>query len=269
MFLLEVKNISFGYDKQELFQNLSFQLNPGEIFCIIGPNGCGKTTLLDCLLGTLKPQTGEIYFKEKNITTLRSSDIAKHIAYVPQDHEKSFPYTVLDIVLMGRAPYTGMFSSPNLEDLAIAQNVLELLGLSKLKDRPYTKLSGGEGQLVMLARALVQKTPVIVMDEPTAHLDFQHELMIMETIVKLVREKSLAVIMATHFPNHAFYFENNNIPTYVAMMNQRTFSAVGRPTDVLSEENIKSVYNINAKIISYTINENNELKQIVPIKTFA
>lgn len=268
MSLLSGKNVSFGYDREELFRDISFQIQQGEIFCIIGPNGCGKSTLLDCLLGTLQPQSGEIFLMGKNINILRPKDIAKHIAYVPQDHEKSFPYTVMDIVLMGRAPYTGLFSSPTLEDIRIAEEALDLLGLRKLKMRPYTRLSGGEGQLVMLARALAQQTPLIIMDEPTAHLDFKHELMIMETIVHLVREKGLSVIMATHFPNHAFYFENNAIPTQVALMNQKTFSAVGHPSEVLSEENIKSVYNINAKVISYTM-EDHELKQIIPIKTMA
>lgn len=264
--LLEVNNVSFGYNRQELFQNVGFQINPGEIFCLIGPNGCGKTTLLDCLLGTIKPRTGQIHLSGKNMNTLRPSDIAKHIAYVPQDHEKSFPYTVMDIVLMGRAPYTGLFSSPSLEDMYIAETALDVLGLKKFKERPYTQLSGGEGQLVMLARALAQKTPVIVMDEPTAHLDFKHELLIMETIVQLVKETRLAIIMATHFPNHAFYFENNNIPTRVALMHQKTLTALGRPTEILTEENMKSVYNINAKVISCEIGDN-ALKQIIPINT--
>lgn len=266
MALLEVKDVAFRYDSLDLFYNVNFHINPGDILCLIGPNGCGKTTLLDCLLGTVKPQTGTISLRGKDIKALRPSDIAKHIAYVPQDHEKSFPYSVLDIVLMGRAPYTGMFSSPSLEDRHIAEAALDLLGLKKLKERPYTLLSGGEGQLVMLARALAQKTPIIVMDEPTAHLDFKHELLIMETIVQLVRETGLAIIMATHFPNHAFYFENNHITTSVALMNQKTLTAVGSPTEILSVENIKSVYNINAKIISCATGEN-DLKQIIPINT--
>lgn len=268
MSLIEVRNISFGYDRQALFQNVGFQVNSGEILCLIGPNGCGKTTLLDCLLGTIKPRTGQIFFRGEEINTLRPSDIAKHIAYVPQDHEKSFPYSVLDIVLMGRTPYTGMFSSPSLEDRRIAEEALDLLGLKRFKDRPYTQLSGGEGQLVILARALAQKTPVIIMDEPTAHLDFKHELLIMETIVRLVRETGLSVIMATHFPNHAFYFENNNIATSVALMNEKTLTAVGSPRDILSEENIKAVYNINAKVVSCAIGDN-DLKQIIPINTLS
>ena len=118
----------------------------------------------------------------------------------------------------------------------------------------------------MLARALAQKTSVIVMDEPTAHLDFKHELLILETMVQLVRETGLTIIMATHFPNHAYYFENNNIATSVALMSQKTLTAVGTPTDILSVENIKSVYSINAKVISCEIGDN-ELKQIIPINT--
>ncbi|WP_425806227.1 ABC transporter ATP-binding protein [Desulfitobacterium sp. Sab5] len=268
MSLLRASNVAFGYEGQELFRSINFQLQKGEIFCIIGPNGCGKSTLLDCLLGNLKPQAGEIFLKDQNIKTLSPKEMARHVAYVPQDHEKSFPYTVMDIILMGRASYTGYFGTPSAEDTLIAEEALRLLGIEKYKMRPYTKLSGGESQLVMMARALAQQTPVIILDEPTSHLDFKHELLILETLVRLVREKELAVIITTHFPNHAFYFENNSIPTRVAMMNQKTFSVLGKPSEVLSEENIKSVYDVNAKVISYE-HEDKEFKQIVPLKTLA
>jgi iron complex transport system ATP-binding protein len=168
---------------------------------------------------------------------------------------------------MGRASYIGLFGSPSEQDVSIAEEALNLVGITRLRDRRYTQLSGGEGQLVMIARAIAQKTPLIVMDEPTAHLDFKHELVIMETIVELVKETGLAILMATHFPNHAFYFENNNITTRVAMMNQGNFLAVGSASEVLSEENLKLLYNINARVVSYSIDEKQELKQVIPIST--
>lgn len=266
MSLMEVKNASFSYDSQDVFQNINFQVNPGEIFCIIGPNGCGKTTLLDCILGILKLKKGVILLNGKNINDIPPGDMAKQVAYVPQSHTKTFPYTVLDIVLMGRASYTGVFSSPSREDTVIAEQALKMVGLTKYKHRPYTQLSGGEGQLVMIARALAQRTPLIIMDEPTAHLDFKHELIVLETVVQLVKETGLSIIMATHFPNHAFYFENNHIATTVALMNQMTFSTCGSPSGVLSEENLKSLYNISAKVVAYRINDI-ELKQIIPLST--
>jgi iron complex transport system ATP-binding protein len=265
--LLKVQNINFGYDQRDVLKDISFQVNKGEIFFLLGPNGCGKTTLLDCVLGLLRPRNGNIQLNGTNINGIRHETIARQVAYVPQSHEKTFPYTVMDIVLMGRASYIGLFGSPSEEDMAIVEESLALVGILHLRDRRYTQLSGGEGQLVMIARALAQKTPLIVMDEPTAHLDFKHELVIMETIVDLVRETGLSILMATHFPNHAFYFENNDIPTRVTLMNDNRFLRAGSPTEVLSEENIRLIYNINARVVSYPIDVDHELRQVIPIST--
>ncbi len=265
--LLEVQNINFGYDQRDVLKDISFQVNKGEIFFLLGPNGCGKTTLLDCVLGLLRPRNGDIQINGANINGIKPESMARQVAYVPQSHEKTFPYTVRDIVLMGRASYIGLFGSPSEEDMAIVEEALALVGILHLLDRRYTQLSGGEGQLVMIARALAQKTPLIVMDEPTAHLDFKHELVIMETIVDLVKETGLSILMATHFPNHAFYFENNDIPTRVTLMNDNRFLRAGSPTEVLSEENLKLIYNINARVVSYPIDIDHELRQVIPIST--
>jgi len=265
--LLEVDKLTFGYDPQDIFKNISFQVKKGEVFFLLGPNGCGKTTLLDCILGLLKPKGGDIRLNGKDTKGTRCDHIAKQLAYVPQSHEKTFPYTVLDIVLMGRASYIGMFGSPSEQDIDFAEEALELVGIIHLKDRRYTQLSGGEGQLVMIARSLAQKTPLIIMDEPTSHLDFKHEMVILETIVELVRDTGISIIMATHFPNHAFYFENNRVNTRVALMNQGTFLVSGTPTDVISEENLWWLYNINARVASFFINTEQELRQVIPIST--
>ncbi|HEX3012212.1 MAG TPA: ABC transporter ATP-binding protein [Syntrophomonadaceae bacterium] len=265
--LVEARNISFGYDQENVFQDISFQVGKGEVFFLLGPNGCGKTTLLDCVLGLLKPRTGDILINGTGINDIRTEALARQIAYVPQSHEKTFPYKVIDIVLMGRASYIGLFSAPTEQDVAVAEESLKLVGISKLRDRRYTQISGGEGQLVMIARALAQKTPLIVMDEPTAHLDFKHELVIMERIVELVKVTGLTVLMATHFPNHAFYFENNDITTRVALMNEGRFLAVDAPSRVLSEDNLKLLYNINARVVSYDVNGNNGFKQVIPLST--
>lgn len=268
MSLIKVENAGFGYNGKLIFEQINLEAGEGEIICIVGPNGCGKTTFLDCLLGLLKLDRGDILLNGRNLKTIRPADVAKILAYVPQSHEKTFPYTVLEIVLMGRASYTGFFSSPTPEDLAIAEEALAMVGLREYRDRPYTQLSGGEGQLVMIARALAQKTPVIIMDEPTAHLDFKHELSVLETMVQLVR-RGKSVLMATHFPNHAFYFENNQVSISVALMERRTFSVVGRPSDVLSENNLKSLYGINARVVNCRIDPHSEVKQIIPISTLS
>jgi iron complex transport system ATP-binding protein len=269
MSLVELRGASFGYNHQDIFKDINFKIGKGEILCIIGPNGCGKTTLLDSILGILKLRRGDVLINGNSIQRMQPHEIARQIAYIPQAHNKTFPYTVLDVVLMGRAAYTGIFSSPSDEDVEIAEEALGLVGLTRLKSRPYTQLSGGEGQLVMIARALAQKTPLMIMDEPTAHLDFKHELTVLETIVQLINDTDLSIIMATHFPNHAFYFENNNIKTSVALMDRKTFSLVGRPAEIISEENLMTLYNINAKVVSCNIGSGSELKQIIPISTIS
>ncbi|WP_418790772.1 ABC transporter ATP-binding protein [Phosphitispora sp. TUW77] len=265
--LLRVQSAVFGYDDTDIFSNLSFEIQPGEIFCIVGPNGCGKTTLLDCLLGINKLRQGIISLNGMDINGISPRAMAKEIAYVPQAHVKTFPYTVKEIVLMGRAAYTGFFSAPSVEDEKIAEEAMAMVGMDKFQDRPYTQLSGGEGQLVMIARALAQKTHFIIMDEPTAHLDFKHELTVMETVVRLVRDIGVSIIMATHFPNHAFYFENNQINTRVAMMNERTFLRIGGPTTVLTEKNLVELYNVMAKVVTYPLQNGLVIKQVIPVST--
>ncbi|MGI6421374.1 MAG: ABC transporter ATP-binding protein [Syntrophomonadaceae bacterium] len=269
MDLLECQDISFGYDRKAIIDRLSFTVKKGEIFCLLGPNGCGKTTLLDCVLGLHKIKGGQIKLGGQVLAVMKPREIARQIAYVPQAHEKTFPYTVLEIVLMGRASFVGITGSPGKEDRLAAEAALDLVGVRYLSQRPYTRLSGGESQLVMIARALAQNTKLLVMDEPTAHLDFRHELQVLEVMVKLVKEQGLAILMATHFPNHAFYFENQQVKSRVAMMEKGKFFALGTPGEVLSESNVQNLYNINARVLSYSEDGVEQLKQIVAINTVA
>lgn len=267
MALFELRNSSFNYKEHYIFENLSFTVDEGEIFCLLGPNGCGKTTLFDCILGVHKMKKGQILLQGKDISLLGAGQLAQYIAYVPQRHDRTFPYTVLDIVRMGRAAYTGRFSAPSQIDTQISEEALEMVGLKHLQNRPYTQLSGGEGQLVMIARALAQKTPVIMMDEPTAHLDFKHEMVVLETIVHLVKNNCLTILMATHFPNHAFYFENNGIKTTAALMYDKHFLESGRPSEVLCESNMRKLYNVNTRLISCQLDNKKELRQLIPVST--
>lgn len=265
--LLEVHNISFAYPRHPVLEELNLHINPGELVCLLGPNGCGKTTFLDCIMGWLKPQKGEILLQGVSLDKASSKYIARNLAYVPQSHEKTFPYTVNEMVLMGRASYLGMFQSPTNNDFNIAEEALEKVGISHLKDRPYTKLSGGEGQLVMVARALAQETPFIIMDEPTAHLDFNNEMKILEIIVHLIKTTNLSVLMATHIPNHCFYFENNSIPTRVALLKKQKILAEGRASEVLREENLEELYQVRTRVVDYEFENGQSLKQVIPIST--
>ena len=169
---VSVRDVSFAYGTKPVFDRINFNVGKGEIFCLIGPNGCGKTTLLDCLLGLHPFNSGTFELFGKDASHLSSRKLARAMAYVPQLHERTFPYTVLEIVTMGRAAHLGFFESPSSKDLGLADDAIERIGIGHLRNRPYTQLSGGEVQLVMLARALVQQTPIIVMDEPTGPSGF-------------------------------------------------------------------------------------------------
>ena len=154
--LFEVKNISFSYDGEEIFSDISFSIDKGDVLCILGPNGTGKTTLIKCLNGLNEIASGEILINGKNIRKLSYREISSHIGYIPQSHTPSFPFKVFDVVLMGRSPYLNLTDSLREEDVEIANESLKILGIEKLKDKEYTNLSGGERQLVFLARVLCQ-----------------------------------------------------------------------------------------------------------------
>lgn len=267
MHLLEIKDLSFAYPQLNALQDISLHIDTGEVLCLVGPNGCGKTTLLDHLIGAHSIKEGEILFEGKDFQKMRTKELAKKIGYVPQSRRNTFPYRVLDFVLMGRTPYTGVFASPNASDMQIALDALDQIGISSFQDRIFTQLSGGERQLVILARALAQKTPLLLMDEPTAHLDFAHEMMVLETIVKMIKKQNLSVMMASHFPNHAFYLQNNGVPTRVAMMKQGRILQIGYPEEVLTVPNIEKVFGVNARILSIQDGQAGKLKTIVPMKT--
>lgn len=269
MALLEVHQAGFSYGGQtgQVFHDISFQVESGQVFCLLGANGSGKTTLLDCILGINKLQTGSIVMQGIDTQTLQAGRLAKHIAYVPQRHENSFPYTVIEMVKMGRTAYTGRFEAPSQEDKNIAKQALNTVGLLELRHRPFTHLSGGESQMVLIARALAQRTPLIIMDEPTAHLDFRHELIVLETIAQLVREEGLAVVMATHRPNHIFYFENQHIPVHVALIHRKNLLASGSAAQVVTEANMARLYGVKARLLDFQVEKDHFIKQMVAIGT--
>ena len=160
--LFDVKNISFSYDDEDIFSDISFSIKKGDVLCILGPNGTGKTTLIKCLNGLNNIDSGEILLNGKNIKSLSFSEISRHIAYIPQSHIPSFPFKVLDVVMMGRAPYLNLTDVPKKEDEKIALNSMKILGIEYLKDKEYTNLSGGERQLVFLARVLTQQPDILI-----------------------------------------------------------------------------------------------------------
>lgn len=263
--VMKVQGLHFAYPEQKVLRGLDLELQEGSILCLAGPNGCGKTTLIDCLLGSHKPSSGSIIINGIDPVCDSPARLARQVAYVPQIHERTFPYTVFQIVLMGRTPFLRAFQSPSRQDRKLTAQVLEQSGLAHLSQRPYTKLSGGECQLVMLARALVQEAPVIIMDEPTAHLDYHNEMLFLEVVRRQVDEKRVAVVMATHAPNHAFYFLNAGIDTKIAMMREGCFIARGNPLEVLTVENVREVYRVDAQIVDFVNSEDRPARHLIPL----
>lgn len=244
--LMEMKNGTFSYDyNNNIFEDINFQVEKGDIFCILGANGTGKTTMLKCLNGLMKLNSGDVLLNGRELYSLSHSEIAKNIGYIPQMHNSTFPFTILDVVLMGRSPHIDAFSSPSKSDIEIAENSLKTLNIYHMKDKPYTEISGGEQQLVFIARVLTQEPRVLLLDEPTSHLDFGNQIRTLNIIEKLA-SKGLSVIMSSHFPDHAFISANK-----VAIMKGTDFIDIGTPEEVITEDNMKKAYGINVKIVDF------------------
>jgi iron complex transport system ATP-binding protein len=236
---LILKNIDFSYDGLSVIRDISFMVRPGEILGIIGPNGSGKTTLLNIICGVLKPNSGDIFIQDKNIKEIPKKELYQILAIVPQDSITSFNYTVLDIVLMGRTPYLkGSFWEREI-DYEIAINSIKDIGIYNLKDKYVSQLSGGERQKVTIAQALSQQPEILLLDEPTTHLDINSKLEIMNLITRLNREQKITVITVFHDINLAASF----CPR-ILILSKGRISAMGNAEDVLTSQNLEDAYDI-------------------------
>jgi iron complex transport system ATP-binding protein len=240
--MFELENLKFSYGKKEILKGLSFRIESSDIISILGPNGCGKTTLLKLLLGFLKPTEGEIYFDKKPICSFSKKEFFQRVAYIPQVHEGTFGYLVKDVVLMGRMPYKSLFSNYSKEDKKIALLALETLGIEHLKDEVYTTLSGGQRQLILIARAIAQDADIFVMDEPVNGLDFGNQYKLLSKIKEL-SQKNITFIKTSHYPDHVFFVSNEAI-----FLDKGRVVEKGSPNEIIKEENIKKVYQLEAKI---------------------
>lgn len=242
--LISLKNGEFSYGDQIVFSGLNLEVQRAEVLCILGANGCGKTTLLRCLNGNMPLKKGHVYLGTVDITSLQVDAVARKVGFVFQEHHAPFPFSVLEVVRMGRAPHLRLFAMPSHHDTEIAREKLDLVGMYHLKDKPYTQISGGERQLVLIARTLAQEPVVILMDEPTSHLDFRNQTMVLQIINKLA-DKGLAILMTSHLPNHALLFSSR-----VALMKNGNFLAVGKPTDVMTEESLREIYGMEVRMVT-------------------
>mgnify|MGYP001661515206 CR=1 FL=1 len=235
---IEVKNLRFRYGARPVIGDVSFTAEKGELLAVLGPNGVGKSTLFRCLLGFLKPVGGEILVDGKELGAYSRRELAKKIAYIPQSHSPAFDHTVLDNVLMGMTAQLGVFEQPGQAQREKALQMLRALGIEKLADRGCMKISGGERQLMLLARALVQDASMLIMDEPTANLDYGNSCRVMERVKKL-GQTGYTIIFSTHDPNQAFSYA-----TKVLALKDGGVMAVGAPEAVLTEDVLSRLYGI-------------------------
>jgi len=241
--MLEVKHLSFSYNKEWTIKNINFSIHKQEFSCLLGANGSGKTTILKCLNKVFHKDKGQIKIDEVDIDNLTQSEIARYISMVPQEHSVVFSYKVLDFVTMGVTPYLKFGKMPKSSDFEKAFSVLEQLNIEHLSDRQYNQLSGGEKQLVLIARALMQDTGYLIMDEPTAHLDFKNKNLLMREIRKLTKNSPTGVIMALHDPNLALKYCDR-----VIIVKNGNIMADGATEETMTCTNLGSAYDIDIKI---------------------
>ena len=241
---IEVKNLNFSYGDRQVLFDINFAVGKGEFLSILGPNGVGKSTLFRCVLGLLTGYTGQVLIDGRDARGFSVREAAKHIAYIPQSSNPTFNYSVFDIVLMGRTSGLSTFRSPKKEDTDRCHWALEKVGISHLENRCFHRLSGGERQLAMIAWALVQDAPILMLDEPTANLDFGNQLLVLKQARELAQE-GYAVIQTTHHPEQSYMFSDR----ILALQNGRVLQE-GKPSDVLTSDTMKALYGVDVEILS-------------------
>jgi iron complex transport system ATP-binding protein len=251
---LTINKLSFNYTGVPVLKDVELEVEPGEMLGIVGPNGSGKSTLLKCINRVLKTQPNTVLIDGTDASNLNLRELAKMMGYVPQTSTNTFPFTVFDVVLMGRKPYIHWNLSER--DYEIVAEVLDFLGIGDLSMRHFNELSGGEQQKVIVARALAQQPRLLLLDEPTSSLDIKHQLEIMCILKSLTLSKERSVIVSLHDLNLASRFSD-----IILMLKQGCIYAVGTPEAVLTEENIDSVYGIKAQVTDSVIGK----PQVTPL----
>ncbi|MCH4184296.1 MAG: ABC transporter ATP-binding protein [Eggerthellaceae bacterium] len=241
---LTVDNITFGYNETTpVLKGVSFTYETPDVLCILGANGTGKSTLLRCIVGELNAQCGCASVDGKAIKDYSAKSFACKVAYIPQTHTPTFAYSAIDIVAMGRTAHMGYFASPSEDDIAHAQEQLEYLGIGHLRDQPYTEVSGGEQQLIIIAAALAQDPELLILDEPTAHLDFGNQYKFIQLVERL-REKGIGVLMTTHFPDHALALGGTT-----AILSDGIIQHIGPAAKIVTSESMSKLYDIEAHVL--------------------
>ncbi|HQA60017.1 MAG: ABC transporter ATP-binding protein [Tepidanaerobacteraceae bacterium] len=241
--ILKVEKISFKYDRKNVLNDISFTLEVGDFVGILGPNGCGKTTLLKNINRWLKPDQGTVYIDGSNIFQLSVKDLAKRVATVPQDTSLDVSFRVEQVVSMGRNPHLGSFERERRRDICVVEDAMKTMDVLHLRDKLINQLSGGERQRVLIARALAQEPTLLLLDEPTSHLDINYQWELLELLKNLCTKKSLTILVVLHDINLASMFCNK-----VILLKEHRIFKTGTLNEVITEQNIKEVFNMNVRV---------------------
>lgn len=241
--MLEVRDLAFGFPGRTVGRDVSFTLAAGEVMCVLGPNGGGKTTLFRTILGLLEPHGGAVRVENADLHELSRSEVARRVGYVPQGHAAYFAFTVREFVLMGRTAHLGAFASPAKRDVLLAERALESLGIAHLADRPVTEISGGERQLALVARALAQEPRLLVLDEPTASLDFGNQVRVLQKVAALARS-GIAVLFSSHDPDHAFLCASRAL-----LLAEGRVLEIGAPREVIRADTLERMYRVSVQVV--------------------
>ncbi len=256
---LEVRDVSCGYDpKKSVLRNISFDISSGDICCILGPNGVGKSTLFKTILQLLPKQGGSICIDGEDIDAWSAKKVSTVMAYVEQAHIPTFPYLVKDIAMLGRLGQISALGQPSAHDHEVVEQALETVGIRHLRDRIYTDISGGERQLLMIARALSQEPKILILDEPTANLDYGNMILVMDCIRSLAKQ-GLCIIFTTHMPDQAFMC---NAKTLMLFRNEPFL--FGDAVKVITEKNLYEAYHANIQILEVLDQAGNPVRICTP-----
>ena len=237
--VLSARDLRIGYGNKTIADSISFELEAAEVLCLLGPNGSGKSTLFKTVLGLVPALAGQISVLNQPLARWSRRQLARQMAYVPQQSASLFSFTALDMVLMGRSAYTGLFSTPSKNDMEKAWSCLEHLGIEHLAERLFPQLSGGEQQLVLLARALAQEPKALILDEPTSSLDFGNQILLIEQVQQL-KKQGLAIFLCTHQPEHAMRMADKAL-----LLAKGKVFAQGAVHEVLSINNLATMYGLS------------------------
>ena len=262
--LLEVNDLRCGYGKRanavEIVHGVSFYLDAHEFVCVIGANGCGKTTTLKAVMGLLPALGGTVTVEGADVHAMPERELARHFAYIPQAHTPPFPFSVADVVMMGRTPYVNRLARTTRHDRMVAYRALELLGIEEHADEQYTQLSGGQQQMVLIARALTQQSDILVMDEPTASLDFGNQQLVLSRM-RVLSQMGKAVIMVTHDPDHALFCADR-----VVVMERGLVIGEGTPEECITTEMLRRIYDTEARVLDVEVEPGRVERTCIPLR---